>query len=293
MTNPSAAGPAPDPQERIDQLVTLIRSKQGELSSLKMIPDNRPYEDGSRLNLDIRIDNLQSEIQLLLDVKADLAAVRAQLTDGHVLHWERRALKAEAALTALRAQLEQRTAENPTCSGCDGPHPFDTSIPSVLWNRVIRAAGLPDYLCLTCIVRAFAKAGVSFTAELYGDDFNGLPIAIEVNGATSTAPFELNEENNRLRVELTALRAQLNQPEVTEAIFEERLQQVRKMRETGYGTDMATYWEGYEQGLLFYKSDLLRARLAVPLPQKSEDDQARVGPLKAGAADAAPAASRR
>lgn len=50
------------------------------------------------------------------------------------------------------------------CGGCGGPHRFDTSVPSVLWNRVIRSQGLSEYLCAACIVREFAKAGVSFTA---------------------------------------------------------------------------------------------------------------------------------
>lgn len=87
------------------------------------------------------------------------------------------------------------------CGGCGGPCEFETSVPSVLWNRVVRPLGGSEYLCLSCIVKAFAIAGVSFTGELYGGDFHGLPIAVEINGAVSTAPLELNEENNRLRVE--------------------------------------------------------------------------------------------
>lgn len=88
------------------------------------------------------------------------------------------------------------------CGGCDGPHRFDTSVPSVLWNRVVRAQGLSDYLCTACIVRAFAKAGVSFTATLYGDGFDGLPIAVEINGATATTAHEVSEQNNTLRAAL-------------------------------------------------------------------------------------------
>ncbi len=44
------------------------------------------------------------------------------------------------------------------------------------------------------------------------------------------------------------------------------------MREKcGYGTTfLGSYWEGYEQGLLFYKDDLLRARLALPAWQPIE-----------------------
>jgi hypothetical protein len=73
-------------------------------------------------------------------------------------------------------------SDNPACSGCGGPHPFDTSIPSEAWNRVVRGRGLPDYLCLTCIVRAFAEAGEDFTAELWSgaeiEAFDGLPMTV-------------------------------------------------------------------------------------------------------------------
>jgi hypothetical protein len=88
------------------------------------------------------------------------------------------------------------------CGGCGGPHPFDTSVPSVLWNRVIRAKNIPEYLCTTCIVREFAKAGVSFTATLWGDKFNGLPVHVEINGAVAGSAHALNEENSHLRSEL-------------------------------------------------------------------------------------------
>lgn len=88
------------------------------------------------------------------------------------------------------------------CGECGGHCAFEASVPSVLWNRVVRPLGGSEYLCLACIVKAFARAGVSFTAELSGDGFHGLPIAVEINGAVSTAPQELNEENNRLRVQL-------------------------------------------------------------------------------------------
>ena len=71
----------------------------------------------------------------------------------------------------------------PACVGCGGPHPFDTTLPSPTWNRVIRAAGLPDYLCTTCIVRAFVLAGEGFTAELWGEAFTGTPIEVRVGSA--------------------------------------------------------------------------------------------------------------
>lgn len=95
-------------------------------------------------------------------------------------------------------QKEKPASEEPSCSRCRRPHPFDTSIPSVVWNTVIRAQGLPDYLCLTCIVEAFACFGGSFTATLWGGPFqSGLPIEVRIgtppapSGAgSSLAPLE-------------------------------------------------------------------------------------------------------
>jgi hypothetical protein len=72
----------------------------------------------------------------------------------------------------------------PPCMGCGGPHPFDTSVPSPLWNRVIRDGGLQDYLCTTCIVQAFVAAGVSFEATLWGGAFDGHSIEVRVTEAT-------------------------------------------------------------------------------------------------------------
>lgn len=76
-------------------------------------------------------------------------------------------------------QTRSGSAPNPPCQDCGGPHPFDTTIPSPLWNRVIRSAGLGDYLCITCIVKAFALAGEGFTATLWSDDFNGTPVTFQ------------------------------------------------------------------------------------------------------------------
>jgi hypothetical protein len=64
------------------------------------------------------------------------------------------------------------------CGLCGGPHQFDTSVPSQAWNRAIRSRGIPEYLCLSCIVVEFAKAGESFSAILWGDDLDGIRISI-------------------------------------------------------------------------------------------------------------------
>lgn len=67
---------------------------------------------------------------------------------------------------------------NPPCSHCGGPHPFDTVVPSALWNQVIRGGQLPDYLCLTCIVQAFTNAGLSLPCELWGAGFDGVSLFV-------------------------------------------------------------------------------------------------------------------
>jgi hypothetical protein len=68
----------------------------------------------------------------------------------------------------------------PPCAGCGGPHAFDTSIPSEAWNRVIRASGLSDYLCMSCIVQAFVKAGEGFKAALWSEELNGVLIEVVI-----------------------------------------------------------------------------------------------------------------
>lgn len=64
------------------------------------------------------------------------------------------------------------------CELCGGPHQFDTSLDMDTWNRVIRARSLPEFLCLSCIVAEFAKAGESFTATLWNTEISGIIISI-------------------------------------------------------------------------------------------------------------------
>lgn len=68
------------------------------------------------------------------------------------------------------------------CQECGGLYRYDTTIDNPTWNRVIRARGLPEFLCAACIVRHFALAGESFTAELWGEDepFSGLRVKVIV-----------------------------------------------------------------------------------------------------------------
>lgn len=94
---------------------------------------------------------------------------------------------------------------NPPCCGCGGPHPFDTTVPSVRWNAVIRKAGLPDYLCLTCIVTAFVKAGESFTAELVGGEHHFEPIEVRTRSQNAIDAQALSNENTELRATMSAM----------------------------------------------------------------------------------------
>ncbi len=118
--------------------------------------------------------------------------------------WFDRVSERERAAARLRKAERERWPLDPPplCNGCGGPHPFDTSIPSVVWNRVIRKGGLPDYLCTTCIVRAFALAGVSFTATLWSSEFHGLPIHVMVRDQVATDAAAISEDNTTLRAEL-------------------------------------------------------------------------------------------
>jgi len=87
----------------------------------------------------------------------------------------------------------------PSCGGCGGPHRFDTSVPSVAWNAVIRARGLSEYLCTSCILREFVRDGRSFTAELYGDGMSGIPVEFRIAEQVATDAAKINDENNALR----------------------------------------------------------------------------------------------
>jgi hypothetical protein len=91
------------------------------------------------------------------------------------------------------------------CAGCGGPYRFDTSVPSSQWNRIIRAQGLPEYLCTTCIMAAFAHAGEGFTATFWGDGFTGLPIEVRINGAASREVAQLRAALVALRVVVDAV----------------------------------------------------------------------------------------
>ncbi len=121
------------------------------------------------------------------------------------------------AIDAVRACLAGSTQlsetkeadERPKCQDCGGPHQFDMSVPSVVWNHCIRAAGLPDYLCATCILRAFARKGESFTATLWSDELHGVPIEVRVRGAAAKDIARVVEENNRLRCDVRELTARL------------------------------------------------------------------------------------
>lgn len=122
-----------------------------------------------------------------------------ELRDGYEkLRWEVRLFKQR-----LRAAWKQRGYL--PCGNCGGPHRFDTSVPSVVWNDVIRRRGLSEYLCLNCIVREFVRARRSFTATLWGDCLGGFPIEIRIGGKVATDAAAISEENTALRVTIREL----------------------------------------------------------------------------------------
>lgn len=98
---------------------------------------------------------------------------------------------------------------NPPCALCGGPHDFDTSVPSAVWNRVIRTKGLPEYLCTTCIVREFVKDGEGFTAQLWNEEFYGVPIEMIVNGKNANDAALVSDENTAYRVRIEKLETAL------------------------------------------------------------------------------------
>lgn len=115
-------------------------------------------------------------------------------------------------LESFVAELKPRVAE-PVCSRCHGPHPYDTSIPSVVWNAVVRAQNLPEFLCATCIIEVFVEQGQSFTATLWGGSMSGAAIEVRVNGQEARDAALILEENTRLRAEASVLRYELQRYE--------------------------------------------------------------------------------
>jgi hypothetical protein len=87
----------------------------------------------------------------------------------------------------------------PVCSRCHGAYWFDTTIDSETWNRVVRAQGISEYLCLSCIVDVFATAGESFTANLWATDKPLTGQSLTFNAVapdpSAAAPVERNGEN--------------------------------------------------------------------------------------------------
>lgn len=118
------------------------------------------------------------------------------------------------------SELERRAkllGEHLPCGGCGGPHQFDTSVPSVAWNAVIRARGLSEFLCTTCIVREFVLAGRSFTAELFDgktksdESVTFHTIEVRVDGQAALDAAAVQSENNDLRWKSRTLEAEVAQ----------------------------------------------------------------------------------
>jgi hypothetical protein len=108
---------------------------------------------------------------------------------------------------AALAEGDARPADR--CQGCGGRYDFDTSVPSAVWNEVIRGGGFPDYLCASCILAAFVKAGRSFTATLWGEPFSGIPVEVKINGRGALDAEAVSAENNALRIQVRELTDQL------------------------------------------------------------------------------------
>lgn len=109
---------------------------------------------------------------------------------------------------ASAPKVEPEAIAAPPCKLCGGPHQFDVSIPSVVWNAVIRPR-LPDYLCASCIIRAFVQEGRSFTAVLSGADVDGVTLEVNIDSQPAQDAEQIQAENNELRIQVRELTARL------------------------------------------------------------------------------------
>ena len=114
------------------------------------------------------------------------------------------------ACGTLIAGRRQWVSDTPPCTLCGGPHPFDTTIPAIIWNSVVRAAGLPEYLCLSCIITAFAEKKISFTAVL-GIRGNAIPVEISIDSRSSQDAAIISNENTQLRARIRELENDLEE----------------------------------------------------------------------------------
>lgn len=148
---------------------------------------------------------------------------------------EKAVQEAEQRIQELERRLRIPFGKLP-CGQCGGPHDFDTSVPSVAWNEVIRAQGLSEYLCTTCIVREFVRVNRSFTATLWNEEFNGVPIEVVVNGQTAQDATAIQEENNTLRARIYEL----------EKVVDELKKENERLRESEYEAEWARANQNHE-----------------------------------------------
>lgn len=140
------------------------------------------------------------------------------------------------------AETNKTFPEPSPCAQCGGPHDFDTSVPSVVWNAVIRTSNLPDYLCMTCIVREFVRMRQSFTAQLWNEEFNGINIEIVVEGQTANDAALVQEENNSLRNQLSMMdeRALITAKEVCVPSLSDAIKEVERLYDEWWDIDRRT-----------------------------------------------------
>lgn len=89
----------------------------------------------------------------------------------------------------------------------------------------------------------FARAGESFTAELWGAEFNGTPIEVIVNGPAARAAAEIGAENTQLRAALHAVSEELDEHQHLAALQEKRERPwvARWQQETGKHDTLPDY----------------------------------------------------
>jgi len=99
----------------------LIAQLEGEIALLREVPDNRAFEDGTRLNHELKVERLTEQLESIRALCAALQEARAERDDAtgckredcpcafgdrHMWHQAYREKKAE--LDALKVQLEPK-----------------------------------------------------------------------------------------------------------------------------------------------------------------------------------------
>jgi hypothetical protein len=85
---------------------------------------------------------------------------------------------------------DDRFSDSKPCQLCSRPVIFEFTVESPIWNRVVKARNLPEYLCFWCFDKLATEAGerVPIGVNLNGKSAYSAWCALDLPGAYSSEP---------------------------------------------------------------------------------------------------------